>query len=108
MVMINEIQKLEVRRKKLISQLSRHSPWIMGSIGVVQRICGTKGCACRRGGAKHPAMYITWKEKEKTVSLYVPRKLESQAREWSQNYKTLKGLISALSDVQKQIIQLRD
>ncbi|MFC2149421.1 DUF6788 family protein [Candidatus Auribacterota bacterium] len=101
-------QQLQAKRKGLLQEMRKIGPWVEGSLVCTQRICGTSGCACRRGGPKHPAMFITGKEHGKTVCLYIPRKLESQAREWSQNYKTLKGLIRALSDVQKQIIRLRD
>lgn len=101
-------QQLQARHRELIREMKKIGRWIEGTVVCTQRICGTSGCVCRRNGPKHPAMFITGKDHGKTVCLYVPRKLESQAREWSQNYKMLKGLIRALSDVQKQIIRLRD
>lgn len=72
------------------------------------RKCGKKTCACHRGGPKHPALFITWKEAGKTVSLYVPRNLEDTVREWSRNFKRLKGLIRQISDIQKEMIRLRE
>lgn len=101
-------QQLQVRRKDLIKQMRKLGPWVEGTLVCVQRICGTSGCACHRNGPKHPATFITGKDRGKTICLYIPRKLEDQTREWSRNYKMLKGLIRALSDVQKQIIRLRD
>lgn len=100
--------QLQVRRRDLIKEMRKIGPWVEGTLVCTQRICGTRGCACRRNGPKHPAMFITGKDRGKTICLYIPRKLESQVREWSQNYKTLKGFIRAVSDVQKQIIRLRD
>jgi hypothetical protein len=53
-------------------------------------------------------VYVTWKENGKTVSLYVPRKLETNVQRWVQNYRKLKELIREISDIQKQIIRLRE
>jgi 5-formyltetrahydrofolate cyclo-ligase len=53
-------------------------------------------------------VYVTWKERGKTVSLYVPRKLEIDVRRWVKNYRKLKELIREVSDIQKQIIRLRE
>mgnify|MGYP006992597455 CR=1 FL=1 len=100
-------KELEKRREELVSRMSELSPWIQGSVVVVQRVCGQKGCACHRGGKKHPAMDLTGKEEGKTVALYVPRKLEAEARVWSDNYKRLKALIREVSLVQRQILKLR-
>lgn len=101
-------KELEKRREELVGRMSELSPWIQGSVVVVQRVCGQKGCACHRGGKKHPAMYLTGKEEGKTVALYVPRKLEAEARVWAGNYKKLKKLVREVSEVQRQILKLRD
>jgi hypothetical protein len=53
-------------------------------------------------------LYVTWKEQGKTVSLYIPRKLENDVRKWVQNYRKLKNLTREVSDIQKQIIRLRE
>lgn len=99
---------LEAKRMKLIGQIEKIGPWIAGSLVSTSRICGKKNCACRRGGPKHPVLFVTWKEKGKTVSLYVPRKLEKEVKVWSENYKKLKELMRKGSELQKQIIRLRE
>jgi hypothetical protein len=53
-------------------------------------------------------MYITGKEKGKTVSVYVPRGWEAEARRWVENHRLLKKLIRDISDIQKQILRLRE
>ena len=83
-------------------------PWIEGSLVSTSRFCGKKNCACHHGGIKHPVLYVTWKEKGKTVSLYIPRKLENDVRRWVQNYRKLKELTREVSDIQKQIVRLRE
>ena len=84
------------------------NPWIEGSIVSTSRFCGKKNCACHHGGPKHPVLYVTWKEKGKTVSLYIPRKIENDVRRWVQNYRKLKELTREVSDIQKQIVRLRE
>lgn len=99
--------KLEARRKKLIRSLFKCDPWVSGSIAVIERICGSKGCACRHNGPKHPAMYLMWKDDQKTRALYIPRLLEAEVRKWSQNYRKVKDIMKKITEVQRQIISLR-
>jgi hypothetical protein len=99
---------LEAKQLKPLQKITTLNPWIEGSFVSTSRFCGKKNCACHHGGSKHPVLYVTWKEKGETVSLYVPRKLENDVRRWVQNYRKLKELIREVSDIQKQIIRLRE
>lgn len=83
-------------------------PWIQGSLVSTKRICGKPNCSCHHGGSKHPALFVTWKEQEKTLSLYVPRKLESEVKAWAGNYKRLKAVLREISGIQRQIVRLRE
>jgi len=100
--------ELESRRRELIRQIKRLGPWIEGTLVSTSRWCGKPTCACHREGAKHPVVFITWKQAGKTVSLYVPRKHESEVKVWAENYKKLKDLIRQVSEIQKQILRLRE
>lgn len=100
--------KLEGKRKKLIKELIRFDPWISGSAVEIKRICGSKGCICRRGGPKHPAMFLTWKEDRKTRCLYVPRRLESEVKTWTNNYRQIRTLMRRITQIQRDIICLRE
>ena len=99
---------LELKKGKLISGIAKISAWMEGTIVTTTRICGKKNCACHKGGSKHPVMYVTWKENGKTVSLYVPKKLEDEVRGWGSNYRKLKKLIRKISNIQKDIVRLRE
>ncbi len=103
-----ERSQLQLKPKSLLSQIKSLDPWIEGTLVATARKCGKKTCACHRGGPRHPAFFITWKEAGKTVSLYVPRALEPKVREWSQNFRKLKALIRQASDIQKELIRLRE
>jgi len=107
-MMTNQRQQLERKQERLKARLSKVGPWIQGSVSVTERICGKKNCACRQGGPKHPAMFVTWKEARKTVALYVPRKMEREVRAWAENYRRVKEILAEASDVQKQILRLRE
>lgn len=101
-------RQLESKRHELMQKINKVSPWIEGTLVDTSRYCGKEACSCHQGGSKHPVLFVTWKEDGKTVSLYIPRKLESQVRIWARNYQKLKGLIRSLSDVQKQTVRLRE
>lgn len=101
-------QSLEAKRLKPLQKIHTLIPWIEGSLVSTARFCGKKNCICHQGGPKHPVLYVTWKENGKTVSLYVPRRLEPEVIGWVQNYKKLKDLVREISEIQKQIIRLRE
>ena len=108
MVMSSLKRTLTAKQLKSIQKIATLHPWIEGSLVSTSRYCGKKNCACHHGGAKHPVLYVTWKENGKTVSLYIPRKLENDVRRWVQNYRNLKQLTREVSDIQKQIVRLRE
>ena len=108
MAIMRNRDKLQARRKRLVEELLHLDPWIQGTVVQTKRICGSKGCRCRQGGAKHPAMFLTWKEKGKTRCLYVPRRLEMEVKLWAENYKQMKVLMQKITELQRDIIRLRE
>lgn len=108
MVMKRKRQSIEVQRGHLIRKLGHLQPWMEGTVVVTRRICGSMGCACRHGGEKHPAMYVTWKEKGKTVSIYVLRDREKNVVRWAKEWKRLKTLIREGTRLSRELIRLRE
>ncbi len=53
-------------------------------------------------------MFLTWKEKGKTRCLYVPRRLEMEVKLWAENYKQMKVLMQKITELQRDIIRLRE
>ena len=100
--------QLQSKRLSLIRQIQNLGPWIEGTLVTTARKCGKDNCACHRQGPKHPVLFVTWKEAGKTVSLYIPRQLEAEVKQWTENYKRLKELIRQISEVQRQIVRLRE
>lgn len=94
------------KQKKLIWSLSQIGPVIEGSLSRVRRICGNPRCRCRSDPAKkHPAMFLTWKENQKTQALYIPVANYKEAQIWNENYKELKKQIKKVSDFHKKLLQ---
>jgi len=106
--MIRVRRSLEKKREKPLHRILTLAPWMEGTLVTTTRRCGKKNCACHRDGPKHPVVYVTWKEGGKTVSLYVPKGLETEVRVWVENYKRLKDLIREVSNIQRQIVRLRE
>lgn len=97
---------IQKEQKRLIRSLSQIGPFVEGSLSTVRRICGNPRCQCRKDPAKkHPAMYLTWKENQKTQSLYIPVANHKEAELWSQNYKKLKKQIKKVSDFHKKLLR---
>jgi hypothetical protein len=99
---------LQAKRLSLHRQIQNLGPWIEGTLVSTSRKCGKENCACHHQGPKHSVLFVTWKESGKTVSLYIPRQLEAEVKQWTENYKKLKALLRQISEVQKQIVRLRE
>jgi hypothetical protein len=99
---------LEVQRRRFLKQIISFEPWIEGTFVSTSRRCGKKNCACHQGRTRHPVLYLTWKEKGKTLSLYVPKRWEMEVRTWVDNYKKLKALIREVTLLQRQLIRVRE
>jgi len=58
-----------------------------------------EGCLCpvKRPGCQKPGWHLTFKQKGKTRTVYVPMDLVAEVKTWTQNYKHLKKLIRQVS-----------
>ncbi len=58
-----------------------------------------EGCLCpvKRPGCDKPGWHLTFKQKGKTRTVYVPMDLVGKVKIWTRNYKHLKQLIRAVS-----------
>ena len=99
------IRWLTARRDALLKRLGKLGPFMGGSLVLIERTCGNKAhCHCAKG-PKHVSLYLTFAEKGKTRTLYVPVDLESEVRRWSQNHRDLKSLMGEVSDLSRAIIR---
>lgn len=98
------IKMLENRRQGRLKALQRLSPFLTDSFCLIGRKCGNLTCACVTG-EKHPAWIVTYKEKGKTRSLYVPVDLVPVVSKWAKEAKWLKQQIQEINQIQKDIIR---
>jgi hypothetical protein len=70
------------RRQAALRQIAQLGPFIEGSLSPFQR----SGCA-------QPGWHLTFKARGRTRTLYVPMELVATVKQWTLNYRRLKGLI---------------
>ena len=97
--------ELEAQRAVLLRQLRQAGPLVEGSIAMVARKCGSPGCPCAQGVAKHQAMILCKKVNGRSVATYVPKDLWSQARAWNREHKKIKRVLKELSAIGEQLIR---
>ena len=66
------------------------------SLVTIAKHCGRPGCHCQRG-EKHRGQYLTYKEKGKTRTVYVPVDLVEEVKRWIAEHRRIKTLIQELS-----------
>jgi len=90
---------LQARQK----QLQAHCPVLAASLVTIRRVCGNPNCRCAKG-RKHPGHYLTWKVKAKTHTAYVPVDLLPQVKQWTQEHRRLKYLVSQITQLALALI----
>ena len=90
---------LQARQK----QLQAHCPVLAASLVTIRRVCGNPNCRCAKG-RKHPGHYLTWKVKAKTHTAYVPVDLVPQVKQWTQEHRRLKYLVSQITQLALALI----
>jgi len=84
-----------IRHKTLLRKLLRAAQiMIQGGLSETTRRCGNPNCACHRDPDRRhgPHLYITWSEKGRSRSLYVPADRVQQVRRahaaWTQFWES--------------------
>jgi len=90
--------------KNILEQVRRVGPFIEASLTVTHKRCGRPQCRCAQEGPIHETALLTWKEKTVTHTLYVPVEMREEVRTWVDNWKLLRGLISQMSQEQRQFL----
>ena len=96
---------LKRKRNSLLKKLADVGPFVDGSMVKVKRRCGNKNCKCYTEDKKHESYYLHYKVGGKTKAVYIPVDIEDEVREWNDNYKKLKRIISEISRADKEIIR---
>jgi hypothetical protein len=74
------------RRQTALHRIGQIGPFLEGSL-----------CSFKRPGCTSPGWHLTFKQKAKTRTVYVPMDLVPEVKQWTQTYKQLKKLIREVS-----------
>jgi len=74
------------RRQAALRRLGQIGPFLEGSL-----------CSFQRPGCSTPGWHLTFKQKAKTRTVYVPMDLVPEVKQWNRTYQQLKQLIRAVS-----------
>ena len=66
------MKNLEAKKTRLLSKIQGCCGMLQGSLVVLYRKCGRKGCRCERGEKHGPAYYLSYKEEGVTQMIYIP------------------------------------
>ena len=75
-----------VRRAAALKRIGQIGPFLEGSL-----------CPFKRPGCKSPGWHLTFKQKAKTRTVYVPMDMVPEVKKWTRTYKELKKLIRQVS-----------
>jgi hypothetical protein len=90
--------------RHILERIRKIRPFLQGSLSITKKRCGNLTCRCVKEGPIHEAALLTWKEGQKTRTLYVPIELRQEVAAWVEEGKTLKGLIAEMSKAQREFL----
>ena len=80
-------------RQSALRQSAQIGPFIEGSL-----------CSFARPGCAQPGWHLTFKAQGRTCTLYVPMELVAEVKQWTLNYRQLKGLIRQVTRHSRALI----
>ena len=86
-----ELTKMKRRIKTLQHQLSRLGPVMRGSVVII--------------GTRNKQPYFSLNKNKKTHLIYLGKKREEKAREYSQNYKKLLDLVEEMTTINMALLK---
>ena len=90
--------------KRVLERIRKIKPFVQGSLNITKKRCGNPACRCARQGPIHETALLTWKENQKTRTLYIPIELRQEVARWVEEGKLLKRLIAQMSKAQREFL----
>jgi hypothetical protein len=91
---------LDARRARLAAGV----PVLAATLTQVRKRCGQPSCHCYQG-EPHLAWHLTYKDKGKTRTVYVPHDLLDQVRSWIAEHKRLKSLLAEIHQLTVALVR---
>jgi hypothetical protein len=89
---------------RILREIRRIKPFIQASLSLTKKRCGNPKCRCAQGLPIHETAVLTWKEGQRTHTLYVPVELREEVTRWVEEGKRLKALIAQMSEAQRTFL----
>ena len=90
-----------------IAQLLSRSALVRGTPSEREKSCGKPNCRCARG-EMHRALYLVASEDAKLRQLFIPLKMETQARECVEAYQEIRKILEELSQIYWEKLKRRE
>jgi len=81
-----------------LAKLIHEEPLLRGTLSVRRVTCGKAGCRCAQG-RKHPALFLSSSREGITRQVFIPAELETEIRQWVDNYHQVRDLLEAVSEL---------
>jgi len=91
--------------QKRLKQLDSAGPIVAGSLCAYTHRCGRPSCRCHHGGPLHTGQHVTFQERGKTRSVYVPKDLLPEVRTWIARHRRLKEVLKEIHQLSVALIQ---
>jgi hypothetical protein len=108
-VLSAELERLEQHFATLRDELGTVQPFLKGSVSSYYNVCSSPGCRCKRDPAYRHGPYYQWstKERGKTVARILKGGTLDEYRDFVDNHRRLKALMSQLQTCSKEILACR-
>jgi hypothetical protein len=90
--------------RRILARLRTIAPFLEGSLTLSTKRCGRPTCRCATAGPLHETALLTWKEQQKTCTLYIPIAWREEVAAWVAESQRLKALIHAMSAAQRAFL----
>lgn len=90
--------------KHILQRIRRIKPFIQASLSITMKRCGNPACRCAKDGPIHEIALLTWKEKKRTCTLYIPKEFREEVDKWVKEGKLLRQLIVEMSRIQREFL----
>lgn len=97
--------EIRTRLKARLARLGSDQPLLAASLAQVRKRCGRKSCRCHTDGELHVAWHLTYKDKGKSRTVYVPLDLLDDVRSWIANHKAHKGLLAEIHQLTVALVK---
>ena len=90
--------------QRVLTRLRTIGPFLEGSLTRSTKRCGRPTCRCATAGPLHETALLTWKEQQKTCTLYIPIAWREEVAAWVAECQRLKALIHVMSAAQRAFL----